>query len=161
MLPGEQTSAAKSQTKLTDANPMGLINTTGKSSVSNQFTTVTNQQQAIQGSGNFAVSGGVNNTGTITFQSLDPLALAGMENVAKSAVQASAKYVEFASETVSRGLEANASLAGKAINTGMTPEQILASKGETATSSAVGSGGKVLAGLAILAIGYFVAKKFL
>lgn len=93
-------------------------------------TQVYNQQQAIQGGGNFAVSGTVNTGGgNIHFESLDPLAIDAMERVATEAVLASGRYVEFASESNVRGLEANAAVAGMAIGVGMTPEQILANRG--------------------------------
>lgn len=128
----------------------------------NTFTTVTNQQLAVQGGGNFAVSGGLNNQGgNITFQSLDPLALDAMERTAQAAVAASGKYVEFASEATVRGLEANAAVAQMAIGTGMTPEQILASKDGKTTPAETITTKHVVVGLAVLGGLIIIAKKML
>jgi hypothetical protein len=118
---------------------MGFFSMEGGTKRTNTTTNVYNQQQAIQGSGNFAVSGELDNrNGTINIQSLDPLAVDALENTALAAVMASQKYVEFSSEAVARGLEANASVAQMAIGTGMTPEQITASRGATINAAPKG-----------------------
>jgi len=111
----------------------------------NQTSIVTNQQAAVQGSGNFTVTGGLSVLpgGSVNVQSLDPLALQGMENVAKAATEASERYVEFASESNRLGLETvgdvaktYAGVAERVAGLGMTPEQITADKGTQADKSA-------------------------
>jgi len=132
----------------------------------NTYTTVTNQQLAVQGGGNFAVSGGVNNTGSIVFQSMDPQAVDAMERTAQAAIQASGRYVEFASEATVRGLEANAAVSQLAIGTGMSPEQITASRASGDTPAAATENKKtvdtmLLAGIAVVVGLFIISKKHL
>jgi hypothetical protein len=125
----------------------------------NQYDITTNQQAAIQGSGNFVSTGGLNNTGgTITFQSLDPLALSANENIATAAINASQKYVEFASESNRLGLATVGDVANKyadvaatVAGTGLTPEQISANKGTVAgvSSTTIGIGIAIVVGIGI------------
>lgn len=135
----------------------------------NQYTTTTNQQAGVQGSGNFVSTAPLTlgAGASVSIQSLDPLALEGMERTAVAAVNASQKYVEFASESNRLGLqtvgnvaETYAQVARDVAGTGLTPEQISANRGTSAPVS-----GKAIAAT-IAAVGlvvglYYAYKKFL
>lgn len=130
--------------------------------ITNQVTNVDNRQAAVQGGGNVVLTGGQISGGRdVIFNSLDPEAISSMERLATAAVGASQKYVEFASASNVNALNTNravaetyAEVARDVAGTGMSPEQISASRGTVINQGATFN--QVLPLLAVVGIGVVV-----
>lgn len=130
----------------------------------NQTSYVTNQQAAVQGSGNFTVTGGLSVAPGAKFdvQTTDFGAVKAGADLGAAAIAASGRYAEFMAESNRLGLatvgdvaKTYAGAAERIAGTGMSPEQIAADRGTLKSNPAVPI---VLGVVAVVGI-IIVAKK--